>query len=483
MSSIDKDLGDRLKELLGPSGWVDPSEAAAYTRDWLDRSGNPPLLVVRPGQTADVAEIVKLCAAAGVSLVPQGGNTSLCGGSVAGGAGSVILSLERMSRIGPVSASTGWVEVEAGSVLCNLHAALSDQDLMFPLHLGAEGSAQIGGLISTNAGGSMAFRFGTMADLVLGLEVVLPDGRVWNGLRKVQKDNAGYQLRRVFAGAEGTLGIITRAVLRTWPKPRQTATALLAVPDVEALLRIGAHMRRDLGDLLSMLEFFSDAGVDMALRNIDGLQFPLDSRAPFYLLTEIAAGSDRIAVSDLLEGCLTYGFEEGLISDGVVAMSGTQREALWRLREEQPEGQRLEGPQLKHDISLPPDMIGEFLAQIEGQLEGILPGLRINPFGHLADGNIHFNLSSPKGKDFGSDAGALSKAIYGMVENMGGSFAAEHGLGRTKAALADTLRSPVERDLMRRIKESLDPGLVLNPDVITTQPAPDAVGKQEGKQA
>lgn len=459
-------LATILANLLGPKGWLTGTDAESHRRDWLDRYGEPPLGVARPASTAEVAAIVTHCHAAGVPVVPQGGNTGLCGAAVAGSAGAVILSLSRMAAIGAIDPVSASIEVEAGVVLADLHARLDGSGLIFPMHLGAEGSARIGGLIGTNAGGSQAFRHGMMGDLVLGLEVVLPDGRIWNGLRAVQKDNAGYQLRRLFCGAEGTLGVVTRAVLRLAPAPRQQATALLAVPDFAALIRLGAQLRAEAGEFLAAMEFFTDLGLALALRHVRGLNFPLQSRAPVYLLVELATTSARVALDDIFADVLTGGMEAGWVLDGTLAMSDAQRAAFWRLREEQPEGQRLEGPQLKHDISVPPGHIADFLTRAEACCATHQPGLRINPFGHLGDGNIHYNLSPPAGGRFGGDVQALGQAIAAVAQDLGGSFAAEHGLGRSKIDLADRLRDPAERGLCAAIKEALDPRGTMNPGVI-----------------
>lgn len=459
-------LASKLSDLLGASGWVPGSEAAGHARDWLDRYGAPPLGVARPATTEEVSAVIRACVAEGVPVTPQGGNTSLCGAAVSGAKGGVILSLARMARIGTPDPDAGCIEVEAGVVLASLHETLAPHGLIFPMHLGAEGSAQIGGLIATNAGGSHAARFGMMGDLVLGLEVVLPDGQIWDGMRAVMKDNAGYALRRLFCGAEGTLGIVTRAVLRTYSAPKRRATALLAIPDVSSLIRMGTMLRAQAGEMLTGLEFFNDVGQGYALRHVAGLTHPLDTRTPWYLLAELSAGSEQVPVDLILETALTEGMKAELVSDGTLAMSEAQRAALWRLREEQPEGQRLEGPQLKHDISVPPGRLGAFIEQGAALVEGILPGTRINPFGHLGDGNVHYNLSPPEGGDFGTHAPAMAGALGRLATELGGSFAAEHGLGRSKVALADTLRDKTERDLMRRLKACLDPEGLLNPGVI-----------------
>lgn len=460
-------LAQELLALLGPKGWLTGADVAGYDRDWLDRYGANPLGVARPASTAEVSAVVAACHRAGVPVVPQGGNTGLCGAAVCGSEGGVILSLARMQAIGTPDPATGAVEVEAGAILAELHSALEGHGLIFPLHLGAEGTARIGGLIGTNAGGSHAFRYGMMQDLVLGLEVVLADGRIWDGLRSVQKDNAGYQLRKLFCGAEGTLGVVTRAVLRLFPEPRQRATALVALPDLAALTTFGTALRADAGEFLSGLEFFCDFGLELALRHVEGLEFPLETRAPWYLLVEIGSGSLRVPLEAILEEALERGFESGQIVDGTIAMSEAQRATLWRLREEQPEGQRLEGAQLKHDLSVPPGRLEAFLTEAGGLCESLLPGVRINPFGHLGDGNTHYNLTPPEGRaDFGNLAPALAEALGGLAGRYGGSFAAEHGLGRSKIALADGLRGGVERDLMRRIKDAFDPQDILNPGVV-----------------
>ncbi|MBO0344094.1 FAD-binding oxidoreductase [Roseibium sp. CAU 1637] len=460
-------LAAELEQILGPKGWLAGDDAAPYSRDWLNRYGETPLGVARPGSTEEVSQVVAACQEAGVSITPQGGNTSLCGGAVSGRSGGVILSLSRMNAIGDVDRAAGTIVVEAGTVLARLHDHVEAQDLIFPMHLGAEGSAQIGGLIGTNAGGSHALRYGMMQDLVVGMEVVLADGTVWDGLRAVQKDNAGYQLRRLFCGAEGTLGIVTRAVLKLYPAPKQKATALLALPDIQTLVDYGTYLRGDAGEFISGLEFFCDLGLDLALRHVDGMEFPLESRSPFYLLVELTTSSAMVPLDEILEGALTVGMENGQVTDGALAMSEAQRAAFWRLREEQPEGQRLEGAQLKHDISVPPGKLASFLSEGAEVCEGILPGVRINPFGHLGDGNVHYNLSPADGQtDFGDKAKEFAEELGALASRLQGSFAAEHGLGRSKIALADHLRSATERDLMVQIKAAVDPKQIMNPGVV-----------------
>ncbi|RUV31035.1 FAD-binding oxidoreductase [Mesorhizobium sp. M5C.F.Ca.IN.020.32.2.1] len=461
------ELAAALSRILGAKGWLSGHDTRPYTRDWLNRYGVEPLGVARPANTGEVAEVVRTCGKAGVAVVPQGGNTGLCGAAVAGSPNAVIVSLSRMTAIGKPEADSGSILVEVGAVLATLHEVLKPHGLIFPMHLGAEGSTRIGGLIGTNAGGSHALRYGMMQELVLGLEVVLPDGAVWNGLRAVQKDNAGYQLRKLFCGAEGTLGIVTRAVLKLYPAPSQRATALLALPDHAAAVAYGTFLRREAGEFLSGLEFFADLGVELALKHLPDLAFPLDSRGAVYLLAELTSGSPRVPLDDILAFALEQGMEQGLVTDGALAMSDAQRAHFWRLREEQPEGQRLEGEQLKHDISVPPGKLAEFIAAAESICTGLLPGVRINPFGHLGDGNIHYNLTPPEGvTGFGGKAGEIGRALAVLATDMGGSFAAEHGLGRAKITLAEQHRSPIERDLMARLKAALDPSGIMNPGVL-----------------
>ncbi|SOH94895.1 FAD/FMN-containing dehydrogenase [Monaibacterium marinum] len=459
-------LEDELAALLGPIGWQ-TDDMAGYQCDWLKMQAHDPLGVARPKTTQQVAQVVTLANRYGVSITPQGGNTSLCAAAVPETGGQIILSLSRMNTIGDIAGDVDCVTVDAGVVLASLHDAAADQGLIFPIHLGAEGTAQIGGLIATNAGGSHALRYGMMQDLVLGLEVVLPDGQIWNGLRSVLKDNAGYQLRKLFCGAEGTLGIVTRASLRLFPMPKSRATALLVVDDMDALVNAGQFLRRDLGEFISALEFLTEAGLDLALHHLPDLKFPLESRGAAYVLIEVETTSGHVDLPDLLEKALGVAFEEGLLVDGAIAANDAQRATFWRLREEMPEGQRLEGPQIKHDISVPVACIGSFITRMAPRLDAILPGVRINPFGHLGDGNIHYNLSPPIGAaGFGDRKGELSQTIYRAVEEIGGSLAAEHGLGRSKVNHADTLRCPVERMVMRQLKHALDPAVIMNPGVI-----------------
>ena len=462
-------LSKKLMALLGPKGWIGPGECQPWQRDWLDQYGEVPLGVARPKLTSEVADVLRVCHSEGVPVVPQGGNTGLVGAGVLGKAGGVILSLSRMNAISSLDLPSSSISVEAGVVLEQLHQSLEGTGLMFPMHLGSEGSAQVGGLIATNAGGSHAFRYGMMQELVLGLEVVLADGKVWNGIRAVQKDNAGYQLRKLFCGSEGTLGIVTRAVLKLSPEPKQKLTALLAVRDASGLLKLAVKLRAEGGEFLSAMEFFSDVGLSIALANIPELVFPLQSRASFYLLIEVGSGSMQVPLDSILTEVMERGMSEGIIVDGALAQSEAQRSAFWRLREEQPEGQCRLGAQLKHDISVPPGQLVKFLDRANDECSQVLKGVTINAFGHLGDGNVHYNLSPPAGQqDFSGLDVEFSTKLARLATVMGGSFAAEHGIGRAKIVLADVLRDPLERNLMMQLKKSLDNACQLNPGVLVS---------------
>ena len=462
-------LSKKLKAILGSKGWISQEDSLPWQRDWLDKYGEVPLGVARPKSSQELANVLSLCNTNSIPVVPQGGNTGLVGAGVLGSPGGVIISLSRMNKISSPDISSATVIVEAGVILENLHKSLEGSGLMFPMHLGSEGSSQIGGLIATNAGGSHAFRFGMMQDLVFGLEVVLADGTIWNGLRSVQKDNAGYQLRKIFCGSEGTLGVVTQAVLKLSPQSSQKFTALLAIDNASDLLKVSDKLRAECGEFLTAMEFFSDIGLNIALDNIPGLVFPLKSRTSFYFLIEASSASTQVPLSSILSGIIESALNKNIIIDGSIATSEAQRSVFWRLREEQPEGQKRLGPQLKHDISVPPSQLVNFLDQAEKKCNDILSGVKINPFGHIGDGNIHFNLSPPTGSDcFSNLDNKFSVSLGELATSMGGSFAAEHGIGRAKIDLTDRLRDPIERNLMLKIKKSLDKNNNLNPGALVT---------------
>lgn len=461
-------LSDELSTLLGPSGWLtSKTDIAPHSRDWLDRYGVMPIGMARPSSDEETAAVLVACQKAQVCVVPQGGRTGLVGASVPADSNAILLSMSRLSQIETIDATDFTATVGAGVVLEALHETLMTHDLQFPLHLGSGGSAQIGGLIATNAGGSHAFRYGMMQDLVLGLDVVLHDGRIWKGTRSLIKDNSGFQLRRLFCGSEGRLGVITRAALRLYPAPRRTETALIAFRDFHAMRELSRQLRTHCQEYLTALEFFDDDILGLTLRNIPELRWPMTSRAPFYLLAEMSSTNPDLDLGAQLEIQLEKPLEARLITDAILAQSESQREQIWRMREELPEGTLREGRQLKHDISVPVSQIAEFLKCCAPAIQSILPGARIWIFGHLGDGNIHYNVSPPAGEpDFSDRDCEINLAVYKTAEEHGGSFAAEHGIGRSKTGIADQIRSPTERDLMDRIRTAFDPDNRMNPGVI-----------------
>ncbi len=469
--SKESKLAKELAGQLGPNGWLTEG-IDSYCQDWLRRYACEPLGVARPKNADQVAATIRSAQKYSVPVTPQGGNTSLCGGAVPAWPGQIVLSMSRMNKVERLDVSNHCLIVQSGCVLGTIHEVLAKEDVMFPMHLGSEGSAQIGGLIATNAGGNHAFRYGMMSDLVLGLEVVLPDGQIWDGMRYVIKDNAGYQLRKLFCGSEGTLGVITRAALKLFPRPRAQVAALVSVGDFAACVSVATRLFRQYCEWVSAVEFFSDIGLGFVLQHVPNCSFPLDSRAAAYVIIELSSTSSLVSLAEVLEELLLELFESKVILDGVVASNDRQQASFWRLRDEMPQGQLMEGPQIKHDISVPIAEVANFIDLVTPQLYRIVQGVRINPFGHLGDGNIHFNLSPPLGQaGFAGKEDELSATIYRQAEKMGGSFAAEHGVGRTKIGHANMMRLPVERQLMVQVKQAMDGSKMLNPGVINSDNA------------
>lgn len=461
---------EQLQALLGDSGWLSPHSAAKYTTDWLKLTQTAPLGVARPDTVSHISKVIKLCQEHTVQIVPQGGNTGLVLGSVPRQTDRhcIILSLERFNAIEHIDTLGCTVTVQAGAVLEQLQAALSHVGLTLPMHLGSGGSAQIGGLISTNAGGCHAHRDGMMGDRVLGLEVVLPNGELWSGNRALIKDNAGYDLKRLFCGAEGTLGVITRATLRLQPLPTSTDTLLLACNSLPDALNILNCAQSLAGPLLSAAEFMHAEGIRLLQHHCPHIKSPLQPIPPFTLLVELTSPSQFLPLQPIVEQLLEQSMEQQWAIDGVVAANETQRKALWHLREEIPEGQRLHGPQLKHDVSVPVASLPRFIDAATLACRNVMSDVLVNPFGHLADGNVHFNLSAPleAQDEFMAQQPQLNEAVYETVVTFHGSIAAEHGLGRNKVSLADQTRSQTERLLMKTIKHAIDPNAIMNRGVI-----------------
>ena len=395
------DLVGRLRGVVGDSGVTcDPDEMAGYLTDWRNAYAGAAAAVVRPGSTDEVAAVMRLCHEAGVAVVPQGGNTGLCGGAVPDLSGrQVVLSLTRMRRIRGLDVANQTITVEAGVVLRSVQDAAAEVGQLFPLSLGAEGSCTIGGNLATNAGGTAVLRYGTMRELTLGLEVVLPDGRIWNGLRALRKDNTGYDLKHLFIGSEGTLGVITAAVLKLFPAVRSRGTTWVALPGPQAAVDLIGILRELAGNRLTGFELMSRQSVDFVLRHVPGARDPFRDRHPWYALVELSDPLPNSALDEVIESALGAAIERGLVLDAVVASSPAQAAALWALREGISEAQNHEGPSLKHDITVPVSSIPAFVDRTDRALDEAVPGVRVVAYGHVGDGNLHYNLSKPEGYD------------------------------------------------------------------------------------
>ncbi|MBT8101823.1 MAG: FAD-binding oxidoreductase [Gammaproteobacteria bacterium] len=457
-------LIDQLKAIVGPGAWkTDPAEMQPNLTEWRGLVFGKTPILLEPANTGEVVQIVRACAQAGVSIVPQGGNTGLCAGAVPDESGEqILLSLKRMNRIRSVDAFDFSMEVEAGCVLADIQAAARDADRYFPLSLGAEGSCHIGGNLSTNAGGVNVIRYGTARALVLGLEVVLADGTVLDGLRTLRKDTAGYDLKQLFVGSEGTLGIITAATLRLFPDPGETSTALVALSESGDAVRLLAHLRGSLADRIEAFELVSHRVFSLVEEHIPNARLPFEETYPWYVLIEAATGRNP----DELENALVNVAEEVSILDAVIAKNSSEAEDLWRLRHSIAEAERHDGVGLKHDISVPIGRMQEFLIRGDALLESTMPEAGLLAFGHVGDGNLHYNVSLPSDltAEAHSEAGTrITHGIYDLVAELGGSFSAEHGVGRLKKAQLREYRSTAELDLMKRLKAALDPQNILNP--------------------
>jgi FAD/FMN-containing dehydrogenase len=460
-------LRSRLDAAVGSAQVLTaPADVAPYFADWRGRFHGQAMAVVRPSDTSEVVAVVRACADAGVPIVPQGGNTGQCGGATpdSGGA-SIVLSLARMNRVRAIDADNATLTAEAGVTLVAVQQAASGAGLLFPLSLAAEGSCTIGGNLSTNAGGTAVLRFGNARELTLGIEVVLADGRVWNGLRALRKDNTGYDLKQVFIGAEGTLGIITAAVLKLFPAPRTRATALAAVPDVQSAVALLRELKQAVGDRVVGFELISAYSLSLSRKHFPALPDPLPG-FPWYALIQADDSVADSPLAALLEKALAGALERGLALDATVAQSSEQARLMWLLRENIAEAQRRDGPNIKHDISLPVSAIPRFLEASASSLTAALPGIVFVTFGHLGDGNLHYNLAAPAGvapEAYMANAPLANRIVHDLVALYGGSISAEHGIGQQKRDELVRYKSPVELELMRGIKSAIDPGGLFNP--------------------
>jgi len=464
---VPADVLSRLKAVLGEGGWSqDPDRLAPKLLEWRDRwIGHTPFLTL-PKSTDQVAAVVGICFESGTPITTQGGNTGLVGGQIP--QGEVLLSTERLRAIREVETFDDVLVAEAGVTLAAVHEAAAAVRRRFPLGLASEGSATIGGVVSTNAGGTQVLRYGMTRNLVLGLEAVLPTGEVWNGLKRLRKDNTGYDLKQLLIGAEGTLGVVTAAALKLYPVMASRAVAMIAVDSPEVAIRLLARAKDETGGAVEAFELMGRLGVDFALKNIAGTRDPLAEPHPWYVLAEFSSGEPGSAEASM-ERFLASGLEDGLIRDAVVAQTEAQAKALWAIRENQSPAQKPEGATWKHDVSVPVSRVADFLAKATAAMQAFASGARIAAFGHMGDGNIHYDVLRADG---GSDAEHSarrdegSRIVHDIVASMGGSISAEHGLGSMKTEEARRYKSAVEIEAMQAIRKALDPKRIMNPRVL-----------------
>ena len=459
---------DRLREIVGVGNCItDVPSMAAYLQEERGLFTSNAAGIVRPASTAEVASVVEACVAANVSIVPQGGNTGLCGGATANKNGSqVIVNLGRLNKIRSIDPINLNITVDAGCILADIQRIASEHNSLFPLSLAAEGSCQIGGNLATNAGGINVLRYGNTRDMVLGLEVVLPDGRIWNGLKSLSKDNTGYALLQCFVGAEGTLGIITAAVMKLFPQLTETSTALCAFSNLDSATKLLNLARRLTSDSITAFELIPLAGLEMCVKHIKGVNNPFAQPYPWYVLVELSTSQPDSAIRHSLDKMLEKALEDELIVDAVLAESLEQVQSLWRIRKSLPEAQKYEGGSIKHDVSVPVSRVTELINRGTDIIARKFPGARPVPFGHLGDGNIHFNISQPIGVNKANyllQWADMNRVIHDLVVSMGGSFSAEHGIGRLKVEEMRHYKDPVELELMVRVKRALDPKNLMNP--------------------
>ena len=458
-----------VADIIGAANVVSaPEDIAPYAVDWRGVYRGTPVAVLRPGTTREVAAVVRQCAQADLAIVAAGGRTGLCGGAVppANCPRSVVLSLERLNRIREIDPRDFSVVAEAGCVVQTVQQAATEAGRLFPIQWGAQGTAQIGGMLSTNAGGIRTLRWGNARDLVLGLEVVLPDGRVLDDLRRVRKDNSGYALRHLFIGGEGTLGIITAAAMRLQPALKRVETAYVAVPSPDAALSLFSRVMESGAEVIAF-ELCGGWCMEVAARHGVGLRIPLPLESPWYVMLELAAAHESIPLRAILEGTLADAMETGEVSDAAIADSEAQRQAIWKIREDYPECSRKEGPSVGTDTAVPVSAVPEFLRVTERELKTRWPGGHMAAIGHAGDGNIHVSLHAPEGAPdrmaWIERAGEMEAVVNAIAVSLGGSFSAEHGIGQSKRHAMASHKNPVAMDVMRRIKGALDPANRMNP--------------------
>lgn len=465
MTTLDRQT---LVEIVGrDSILTDAADIAPYLTDHRKLYQGRALAVIVPRSVEQISRLLRFCNENRIGVVPHGGNTGYCGGATPDESGNqVVVSLRRMNRIRGVDALNYSLVAEAGCILADVQRAADEAERFFPLSLGSEGTCQIGGNLSTNAGGLSVLRYGMMRELVLGLEVVLADGRVLSSLSALRKDNTGYDIKSLFLGAEGTLGIITAASVKLFPKIRSSATAFVAIPKVRAAVDLLARLREASGDRISSFELIPRIGVELTTKHIPGVIDPLQQPYSWYVLCELTSARAADPLDTIMEEALGAALEDGLVLDAALARNERERAALWKLRETIPEAQRLDGASLKHDISVTITALPDFVERASRWVEDNVPDGRLVIYGHVGDGNLHFNLNQAPGSDrniFLAREPAIKRVLHDLVSEFGGSFSAEHGIGRLKVGELEHYASPVEIDLMRAVKKALDPNGVLNP--------------------
>jgi FAD/FMN-containing dehydrogenase len=462
------DVLDSLRAALGAANVLTEGDLSAWEIDWRKRSHGKALAVLRPGSTAEVAAAVRICAAAGVPIVPQGGNTGLVVGGVPDASGrEVVLSLTRLNRVRSIDPANLTMTVEAGCILQNLQQAAEDAQLLFPLSLAAEGSCTIGGNLATNAGGTQVVRYGNTRELCLGLEVVTAQGEVWDGLTGLRKDNTGYDLRDLFIGSEGTLGVISAATMKLYPLPTATLTAWAAVPSMDAAVKLLGLAHRHLGAGLTGFEVMGQFALSLVAKHYPQLRVPLYDATPYCVLLENSDQESETHAREQFERLLEAALEDGCASDAVVAENIAQARQLWHIREAIPVAQAQEGLNIKHDISIPVSRIPAFVAEIDALLQREIPGVRLVNFGHLGDGNLHYNVQAPEGGDMQAfldqQEERVNVLVFDQVKRFDGSISAEHGIGALKVGKLPEYKSGVALSMMRALKKALDPQNLLNP--------------------
>jgi FAD/FMN-containing dehydrogenase len=467
----------RLHAAVGPQGLItDARDMEPYVVDWRGYYRGATSAIVRPGSTSEVAQVVKICAEFGTGIVPQGGNTGMAGGATPSPAGDqIVINLGRMDRVLELDALNNTITVQAGCILATIQNAALEADRLFPLSLGAEGSCQIGGNLATNAGGVNVLRYGNTRDLTLGLEAVLADGNVWNGLKGLRKDNTGYDLKQLFIGSEGTLGVITGAVLKLFPRPLAEVTAFFALSDPASAVELLARLRGVCGERISAFELIARPCMDLVVKHIPDTRDPFPDAYPWYVLTDLADTTDSVSLRNDFERAVTAVAEASLVRDAVIAESTAQARSLWRMRESIPEASRAEGLLYRHDVSVTASRIPDFIRAAGAALERSFPGVRIICFGHLGDGNLHYNCFVPgrsRADPRAHEATDVNEVVHDIVRDFRGSFSAEHGIGQAKRSALARHKTPLELELMRQIKRTLDPGNIMNPGKVLPDDVP-----------